>query len=168
MPRIRNLTRTQRLEIADRDTVPFLGFDPVRLPFQELKDMVEDHRYADWPAALSQAQATDLLHAGVSVPDRLCETGAVGGLVRSGALVAGDAFGGSLFCAAGNVGCARRRIGVAQVGEPAELPTYLAEEPAVRPVAHKTCGVNVRLEGARSLNLAEELVTLALEKVRAL
>ena len=52
--------------------------------------------------------------------------------------------------------------------QPAELPTYLVEEPAVRPVAHKTYGVNVRLEGARSLNLAEELVTLALEKVRAL
>lgn len=49
-----------------------------------------------------------------------------------------------------------------------ELPAYLGEDPAVRPTAHKTYGVNVRLAGGQSLNLAEELVTLALEKVRVL
>lgn len=51
----------QVLEIADRDTVPFPGFDRVRLAFHEVKDMVEDHRYADWRAALSEVQGIYLI-----------------------------------------------------------------------------------------------------------
>lgn len=51
----------QVLEIADRDTVPFPGFDRVLLGFHELKDMVEDHRYAGWRAALSEVQGIYLI-----------------------------------------------------------------------------------------------------------
>lgn len=44
------------LEIADRDKVPFPGFDRVLLRFAELEDMLSDERYADWRAALSEVQ----------------------------------------------------------------------------------------------------------------
>lgn len=49
------------LEIADRDKVPFPGFDRVRLTHHELKEMVEGHRYADWRAALSEVQGIYLI-----------------------------------------------------------------------------------------------------------
>jgi len=49
------------LEIADRDKVPFPGFDRVLLPYRELCEMVEDHRYADWRVALSQVQGIYLI-----------------------------------------------------------------------------------------------------------
>lgn len=49
------------LEIADRDTVPFPGFDNVRLTYPKLCEMVEDHRYADWQAALSEVQGVYLI-----------------------------------------------------------------------------------------------------------
>lgn len=49
------------LEIADRDKVPFPGFDRVRLTHHELREMVEDHRYADWRAALSEVQGIYLI-----------------------------------------------------------------------------------------------------------
>ena len=49
------------LEIADRDKVPFPGFDQVVLTYHELQEMVHDHRYADWRAALSEVQGIYLI-----------------------------------------------------------------------------------------------------------
>ncbi|GAA3692734.1 hypothetical protein GCM10023081_32690 [Arthrobacter ginkgonis] len=49
------------LEIADRDKVPFPGFDGVLLAYHELREMVEDPRYADWRAALSEVQGFYLI-----------------------------------------------------------------------------------------------------------
>lgn len=49
------------LEIADRDKVPFPGFDRVLLRFHELREMTIDHRYADWRAALSEVQGIYLI-----------------------------------------------------------------------------------------------------------
>lgn len=50
------------LEIADRDKIPFPGFDRVLLRFNELRNMVgDDRRYADWRAALSEVQGVYLI-----------------------------------------------------------------------------------------------------------
>jgi hypothetical protein len=49
------------LEIADRDTVPFPGFDRVLLTHHELGEMIADHRYADWRIALSEVQGIYLI-----------------------------------------------------------------------------------------------------------
>lgn len=49
------------LEIADRDKAPFPGFDGVLLPYHQLRDMVEEPRYADWRAALSEVQGIYLI-----------------------------------------------------------------------------------------------------------
>jgi hypothetical protein len=49
------------LEIADRDTIPFPGFDRVLLRFHELLEMTTDHRYTDWRAALSEVQGIYLI-----------------------------------------------------------------------------------------------------------
>jgi hypothetical protein len=49
------------LEIADRDKVPFPGFDRVLLTHHELGLMVSDNRYADWRVALSQVQGIYLI-----------------------------------------------------------------------------------------------------------
>ena len=49
------------LEIADRDKVPFPGFDRVLLTHQELQEMVTHRRYADWRAALREVQAVYLI-----------------------------------------------------------------------------------------------------------
>lgn len=49
------------LEIADRDKVPFPGFDRLLLTHHELSEMVSDHRYADWRAALSEVQGIYLI-----------------------------------------------------------------------------------------------------------
>ncbi|MED5811525.1 GIY-YIG nuclease family protein [Mycolicibacterium sp. 050232] len=49
------------LEIADRDKVPFPGFDDVLLTFHELGEMVSDRRYTDWQVALSQVQGIYLI-----------------------------------------------------------------------------------------------------------
>lgn len=54
-------TRMPVLEIADRDKVPFPGFDGVLLPYHQLRDMVEEPRYADWRAALSEVQGIYLI-----------------------------------------------------------------------------------------------------------
>ena len=49
------------LEIADRDKVPFPGFDGVRLTFRELQEMVGSHRHEDWRAALREVQGIYLI-----------------------------------------------------------------------------------------------------------
>lgn len=49
------------VEIADRDKVPFPGFDRVRLTYAELCEMVQDHRYADWQVALREVQGIYLI-----------------------------------------------------------------------------------------------------------
>ena len=49
------------VEIADRDKVPFPGFDRVALPYRQLQEMVSDPRYADWRAALSEVQGIYLI-----------------------------------------------------------------------------------------------------------
>lgn len=49
------------LEIADRDKVPFPGFDGVLLPNHQLRDMVDDPRYADWRTALAEVQGIYLI-----------------------------------------------------------------------------------------------------------
>lgn len=49
------------LEIADRDKVPFPGFDRVLLSYHELGEMIADHRYADWRVALSEVQGIYLI-----------------------------------------------------------------------------------------------------------
>lgn len=59
--RAANAANMPVLEIADRDKVPFPGFDNVLLTFHELGEMVTDHRYADWRTALSQVQGIYLI-----------------------------------------------------------------------------------------------------------
>lgn len=54
-------SRMPVLEIADRDKVQFPGFDGVMLPYHQLREMVEDRRYADWRAALSEVQGIYLI-----------------------------------------------------------------------------------------------------------
>jgi hypothetical protein len=49
------------LEIADRDKVPFPGFDGVLLPYHQLQDLVDDPRYADWRIALAEVQEIYLI-----------------------------------------------------------------------------------------------------------
>ncbi len=49
------------LEIADRDKVPFPGFDGVLLPYHQLQALVDDPRYADWRIALSEVQGIYLI-----------------------------------------------------------------------------------------------------------
>lgn len=49
------------LEIADRDKVSFPGFDGVLLPYYQLRDMVDDPRYADWRTALAEVQGIYLI-----------------------------------------------------------------------------------------------------------
>jgi hypothetical protein len=49
------------IEIADRDRIPFPGFDRVLLRWHELHDLVCDPRYADWRAALSEVQGIYLI-----------------------------------------------------------------------------------------------------------
>lgn len=44
------------VEIADRDAVPFPGFDSIHLTYAELCLMVESQRYASWRAALASVQ----------------------------------------------------------------------------------------------------------------
>lgn len=53
--------RMQVVEIADRDKVPFPGFDGVLLSHPQLQDMVDDPRYGDWRAALSEVQGIYLI-----------------------------------------------------------------------------------------------------------
>jgi len=53
--------RMQVVEIADRDKVPFPGFDGVLLSHSQLKDLVDDPRYGDWRAALSEVQGIYLI-----------------------------------------------------------------------------------------------------------
>ncbi|BCW36055.1 hypothetical protein StoSoilA2_21110 [Arthrobacter sp. StoSoilA2] len=54
-------SRIPVLEIADRDKVPFPGFDGVLLPYHQLCEMVDDPRYADWRVALSEVQGIYLI-----------------------------------------------------------------------------------------------------------
>lgn len=49
------------LEIADRDKVHFPGFDGVLLTYHQLRDMVDDPRYADWRTALAEVQGIYLI-----------------------------------------------------------------------------------------------------------
>ena len=49
------------VEIADPDTVPFLGFDHVRISFGELRAVVDDSRYASWRTALRSVQGVYLI-----------------------------------------------------------------------------------------------------------
>lgn len=49
------------LEIADRDKVPFPGFDGVLLTYHQLCEMIDDHRYVDWRAALKEVQGIYLI-----------------------------------------------------------------------------------------------------------
>ncbi|MCD5341741.1 GIY-YIG nuclease family protein [Arthrobacter sp. AK04] len=49
------------LEIADRDKVHFPGFDGVLLSYHQLREMVDDPRYADWRIALSEVQGIYLI-----------------------------------------------------------------------------------------------------------
>ncbi len=44
------------LEIADRDAVPFPGFDHVRLTFAQLRDVMSDSRYESWRTSLGAVQ----------------------------------------------------------------------------------------------------------------
>lgn len=53
--------RMQVVEIADRDKVPFPGFDGVLLSYPQLQDLVNDPRYGDWRAALSEVQGIYLI-----------------------------------------------------------------------------------------------------------
>jgi len=59
--RATNTAHLPVLEIADRDKVPFPGFDRVLLSHRELTEMIADHRYADWRVALSEVQGIYLI-----------------------------------------------------------------------------------------------------------
>lgn len=59
--RATNAAHMPVLEIADRDKVPFPGFDNVLLTFHELREMVSDRRYEAWQVALSQVQGIYLI-----------------------------------------------------------------------------------------------------------
>jgi hypothetical protein len=54
-------SRMPVVEIADRDKVPFPGFDGVLLAYHELRSVVDDPRCADWRAALSEVQGIYLI-----------------------------------------------------------------------------------------------------------
>ena len=54
-------SRMPVVEIADRDKVPFPGFDGVLLTYHELLSVVDDPRYMDWRAALSEVQGIYLI-----------------------------------------------------------------------------------------------------------
>lgn len=56
-----SVARMPVLEIADRDKVHFPGFDGVLLTYRQLRDMVEEPRYAAWRAALSEVQGIYLI-----------------------------------------------------------------------------------------------------------
>lgn len=49
------------VEIADREAVPFPGFDKVKLSYAELKTVVADSRYATWRTALTSVQGIYLI-----------------------------------------------------------------------------------------------------------
>ncbi|WP_395153192.1 GIY-YIG nuclease family protein [Ilumatobacter sp.] len=49
------------VEIADPNAVPFPGFDRLLIPYEELVDVVADHRYSEWQAALSSVQGVYLI-----------------------------------------------------------------------------------------------------------
>ncbi|MEI2278019.1 GIY-YIG nuclease family protein [Paenarthrobacter ilicis] len=53
--------RMQVVEIADRDKIPFPGFDGVLLTHHQLQEMVSEPRYTDWRAALSEVQGIYLI-----------------------------------------------------------------------------------------------------------
>ena len=54
-------SRMPVVEIADRDKVPFPGFDGVLLTYHELQYVLDDPRYRDWRAALSEVQGIYLI-----------------------------------------------------------------------------------------------------------
>ncbi|GAA2241054.1 GIY-YIG nuclease family protein [Rarobacter faecitabidus] len=49
------------LEIADRERVPFPGYDNVLITFPDLKQIINDSRYVDWQVALSAVQGIYLI-----------------------------------------------------------------------------------------------------------
>lgn len=49
------------VQIADRDKVRFPGFDGVLLAYHQLRELVDDPRYADWRAALAEVQGIYLI-----------------------------------------------------------------------------------------------------------
>lgn len=49
------------VEIADRQAVPFPGFDEVLLTYAELQAVIKDSRYATWQAALRSVQGVYLI-----------------------------------------------------------------------------------------------------------
>ena len=59
--RAANAANLPVLEIADRDKVPFPGFDGVMLSYHQLCELVDDHRYVDWRAALKEVQGIYLI-----------------------------------------------------------------------------------------------------------
>lgn len=55
-------TKMPVIEIADRDRVPFPGFDSVLLSYQALVEMLSEHqRYRDWHVALAEVQGIYLI-----------------------------------------------------------------------------------------------------------
>ena len=48
-------------EIADPTTVPFPGFDSVRITYSELQSVVSDSRYAAWRVALESVKGIYLI-----------------------------------------------------------------------------------------------------------
>lgn len=49
------------VEIADPDAVPFPGFDRVLLTYQQLREVIEDSRFASWRTALGSVQGVYLI-----------------------------------------------------------------------------------------------------------
>jgi hypothetical protein len=49
------------IEIADPETVSFPGFDRVLITYTELRDVIEDSRYASWRTALESVQGVYLI-----------------------------------------------------------------------------------------------------------
>lgn len=54
-------TRFPVIEIADREAIPFPGFDRLLIHFETLKSVVEDSRYAPWRTALAAVQGIYLI-----------------------------------------------------------------------------------------------------------
>lgn len=84
------------LEIADRDKVPFPGFDGVLLTFHELQEMVDGARYADWRAALSEVQGIYLITDSINGKQYVGKADGAERILGRWATYARDGHGGNI------------------------------------------------------------------------
>lgn len=84
------------LEIADRDKVPFPGFDQVLLSYNELKDMVQSPRYSDWQVALREVQGIYLITDSLNGKQYVGKADGAERILQRWTAYANDGHGGNL------------------------------------------------------------------------